>query len=150
MGLNFAIDMPLGRLVLLNLSKKRPKNQSPDIRGAGKWWLSQCTVAPAALWKHVFWDTLYTNRVLFPKLLILSQFFFGFLYWSTNDTSTGQPRSGDLSPDPGQQHCSYLTPRWTPKTTYWIGELDHVFFVIHIPPKNTRQGLLSGWFRGLR
>ena len=37
MGLNFAIDMPLGRLVLLNLSKKQPKNQSPDIRGAGKW-----------------------------------------------------------------------------------------------------------------
>ena len=25
MGLNFTIDMPLGRLVLLNLSKKRPK-----------------------------------------------------------------------------------------------------------------------------
>ena len=92
-----------------------------------------------------------TNRVLFPKLLILSQFFFGFLYWSTNDTSTGQPRSGDVSPDPGQQHCSYLSPCRPSKTTYWIGELDHhVFFVIHIPPKNTRQELLSGWFRGLR
>ena len=95
----------------------------------------------------LFLAAFTTNRMLFPKFLILSQL---FLYWSTNATSTGQPRSRDLSPDPGQQHCSYLSPRWTPKTTYWIGELDHVFFVIHIPPKNTRQGLLSGWFRGLR
>ena len=54
MGLNFTIDMTWGRLILLSLSKKRPKNQSPDIRVAGKWWLSQCTVSPAAFWKCVF------------------------------------------------------------------------------------------------
>ena len=60
MGLNFTIDMTWGRLILLSLSKKRPKNQSPDTRGTGKWWLSQCTVAPAAFWKRVFFgDTLY-------------------------------------------------------------------------------------------
>ena len=54
MGLDFTIDMTWGRLILLSLSKKRPINQSPDTRGAGKWWLSQCTVAPAAFWKCVF------------------------------------------------------------------------------------------------
>ena len=56
---HFTIDMTWGHLILLSLSKKRPKNQSPDTRGAGRWWLSQCTVAPAAFWKCVFWDTLY-------------------------------------------------------------------------------------------
>ena len=40
MELYFTIDMTWGRLILLSLSKKRPKN--PDIKGAGKWWLSQC------------------------------------------------------------------------------------------------------------
>ena len=59
MWLNFTIDMTWGRLILLNLRQKRPKNQSPDTRGAGKWRLSQCTVAPAAFWKCVFWDTLF-------------------------------------------------------------------------------------------
>ena len=46
-------------LVLLSLDKKRPKHQSPDIRGAGKWdsagalWLQQHS-------KSVFfWDALY-------------------------------------------------------------------------------------------
>ena len=34
--------------------------QSPVERGAGYWWLSGCSVAPAAFWKSVFWDTLYT------------------------------------------------------------------------------------------
>ena len=57
MGLNFTIDMTWGRLILLSLSKNRPKNHSPDTRGAGKWWLSQCTVAPAAFWKCVFFGT---------------------------------------------------------------------------------------------
>ena len=37
MGLNFTIDMTWGRLILLSLSKKPPKNQSPDTKGAGKW-----------------------------------------------------------------------------------------------------------------
>ena len=47
MGLNFTIGMTWGSLVLLSLDKKRPKNQSPDIMGAGKWdsagalWLQQ-------------------------------------------------------------------------------------------------------------
>ena len=53
-----------GRLILLSLCKKWPKNRSPDTRGAGKWWLSQCTVAPAAFWKCVFWDTLYMFKIL--------------------------------------------------------------------------------------
>ena len=44
---------------MLSLSKKRKKNQSADKRGAGKWQLSQCTVALAAFWKCVFWDTLH-------------------------------------------------------------------------------------------
>ena len=61
MGLNFTVDMDWGRLILLSLSKKRPKNQSPDTRGAVKSWLSQCTVAPAAFWKCIFWDTLYNT-----------------------------------------------------------------------------------------
>ena len=46
MGLNFTIEMTWGRLILLSLSKKRPKDQSQDTRGAGKWLFSQCTVAP--------------------------------------------------------------------------------------------------------
>ena len=96
----------------------------------------------------LFLAVFKTSRVLFPKLLKLSQLF--LILFHHHHLHTGQPRSCDLSPDLRQQHCSYLTPRWTPKTTYWIGELDHVFFVIHTPPKNTRQGLLSGWFRGLR
>ena len=54
MGLNFTIDMTWGRLILLSLIKKRPKNQSPDTWGAGKWWFNQCTVAPAAFWKCAF------------------------------------------------------------------------------------------------
>ena len=37
MGLNFTIDMTGGRLILRSLSKKRPKNLTPDTRGAGKW-----------------------------------------------------------------------------------------------------------------
>ena len=65
MGLNFIIDMIWGRLILLSLIKKWPKKQSPDTRGAGKWWLSLCTVAPAAFWKCVFWDTLYIPHNLF-------------------------------------------------------------------------------------
>ena len=31
--------------------------QSPDTRGVGKWWLSQCNVAPVAFWKCVFFGT---------------------------------------------------------------------------------------------
>ena len=58
----------LGRLILLSLSKKRPKNQSPDTRGAGKWWLSQCTVAPAAFWKCVFWTPCREKRLLLASL----------------------------------------------------------------------------------
>ena len=54
MGLNFTIDMTWGCLIMLNLSKEWPKNQSPDTRGAGYLWLSQCTVAPAAFWKCLF------------------------------------------------------------------------------------------------
>ena len=50
MGLNFPIDMTWGRLILLSLSEKWPKKKSPDTRGAGKWWLSHCTVAPAVFW----------------------------------------------------------------------------------------------------
>ena len=38
MGLNFTFDMTCwGRLILLSRSKKRPKNQSQDTMGAGKW-----------------------------------------------------------------------------------------------------------------
>ena len=59
MGLHFTIDMTWGLLILLSLSKKRPKNQSPDTWGAGKWWFSQCTVAPASFWKSVFFGTPY-------------------------------------------------------------------------------------------
>ena len=60
MGLNFTIDMTWGRLILLSLSKKRPKNQYQDTRGAGKWWL--CTVhcgSSSILKVFFFWDTLY-------------------------------------------------------------------------------------------
>ena len=63
MGLNFTIDMTWGRLILLSLSKKRPKNQSPETRIAGKWWFSHCTVASAAFWKCFFWYTLYILRL---------------------------------------------------------------------------------------
>ena len=61
MGLNFTIDMTWGRLILLSLRKKRPKNQSPDKKGAGKWCLSQCKVAPTA--KCFFWggNHVYPN-----------------------------------------------------------------------------------------
>ena len=62
MGLDFTIYMTWGRLILLSLSKKRPKNQSPDSRGAGQWWLSQCTVAPKAFWKYVFFGTPCSYR----------------------------------------------------------------------------------------
>ena len=37
MGLYFTIDRTWRRLILLSLRKKRPKNQSPDKKGAGKW-----------------------------------------------------------------------------------------------------------------
>ena len=63
MGLNFTIDMTWGRLILLSLSKKRPKNQYPETKIAGKWWFSHCTLASAAFWKCVFWDTLYILRL---------------------------------------------------------------------------------------
>ena len=46
LGLNFTINMTLEGLILLSLSKKRPKNKFPDTRGAGYLWLSQ--------WKCVF------------------------------------------------------------------------------------------------
>ena len=61
MGLNFTIDMTWGRLILPSLRKKRPKNQSPDKKGAGKWCLSQCKVAPTA--KCFFWggNHVYPN-----------------------------------------------------------------------------------------
>ena len=46
-------------------SKKRPK-KIPDTGsakfswgGACYWWLRGCTVASAAFWKSLFWDTLY-------------------------------------------------------------------------------------------
>ena len=52
--LNFIMGMTWGRLILLSLRKKWPKNQSPDKKGAGKWWLSQCKVAPTAFWKCFF------------------------------------------------------------------------------------------------
>ena len=68
MGLNFIIDMTWGPLILLSLSKKRPKKQSPDTRGAGKWRLSQCTVAPAAFWKCVFCDTLYICTFAYTQI----------------------------------------------------------------------------------
>ena len=58
MGLDFTIDMTWGRLILL--SKKRPKNQSPDTRDAGKWWLCRGTVAPATE-SALFWHTLYIS-----------------------------------------------------------------------------------------
>ena len=57
MGLNFTIDMTWGRLILLSLSKIRPKNQSPNTRVAGK-----CDGA-SALWPQqhsedaFFWIT---------------------------------------------------------------------------------------------
>ena len=35
---------------------------SPVEKGAGYWWLSGCTVSPAALWKSIFWDTLYVQK----------------------------------------------------------------------------------------
>ena len=71
MGLKFAIDMTWGRLILFSLSEKRPKNQSPDTRGTGKLWLSQCTVAPAAFLKCVFWDTLYVNHAWDKSVIAL-------------------------------------------------------------------------------
>ena len=52
--------MDWGRLILLSLSKKRPKNQSPDTRDAGKWWLRRSTVAPATE-SALFWHTLYIS-----------------------------------------------------------------------------------------
>ena len=48
------------RLILLCLKKKQPKkfqtHARPSLvgRGAGYWWLSGCTVAPAAFWKLLF------------------------------------------------------------------------------------------------
>ena len=56
------MDLSLGRLILPSLSKKKTKNDKfqtkacPSLveRGAGYWWLSGCTVAPAAFWKSFF------------------------------------------------------------------------------------------------
>ena len=62
MGLNFTIDMTWGRLILLSLSRKRPKIsifRHKDTRRDGKWWL-----APAAFWKCVFWETLYKDLMI--------------------------------------------------------------------------------------
>ena len=42
-GLNFTMDMTWGRLILLSLGKKQPKKHFP-----AHWWLSLCTLAPAA------------------------------------------------------------------------------------------------------
>ena len=46
MGLNFTSDTTWGRLILLSLSKKRPKKADPS--GANHWLLSLRTLAPAA------------------------------------------------------------------------------------------------------
>ena len=62
MGLNFTMNLTWEDLIRLSLSKKRPKNLFPDTRVAGYLWLSQCTVAPTAFWKCVFWDTLYFTQ----------------------------------------------------------------------------------------
>ena len=53
-GLNFTMNMTWESLIRLSLSKKRPKNLFPDTRGASYLWLSQCTVAPTAFWRCVF------------------------------------------------------------------------------------------------
>ena len=54
LGPNFPMNMTWGRLILLSLSKKRPKSWFPDTRGVNYWWLSQCTIGPAAFWKCLF------------------------------------------------------------------------------------------------
>ena len=63
MGLNFTMNMTWEGLIRLSLSKKRPKIQFLDTRGARYLWLSQCTVAPTAFWKCVFWGILYMWHV---------------------------------------------------------------------------------------
>ena len=50
---NFTMNITWEGLIRLSLSKKRQKIQFPDTRCAGYLWLSQCTVAPTALWKCV-------------------------------------------------------------------------------------------------
>ena len=57
------MNMTCEGLIRLSLSKKRPKNQFPYTRGASYLCLSQCTVAPTAFWKCVFWGTLYMWHV---------------------------------------------------------------------------------------
>ena len=57
------MNMTCEGLIRLSFSKKRPKNEFPYTRGAGYLCLSQCTVAPTALWKCFFWGTLYMWRV---------------------------------------------------------------------------------------
>ena len=47
-GLNFTINITWESLIRLSPSKKWPKNQFSDTRGANYMWLSQCTVAPTA------------------------------------------------------------------------------------------------------
>ena len=42
-------------LILLSLSKKRPKNIFPDIEGAAYGWFKQHSIS------QLFWDTLYVN-----------------------------------------------------------------------------------------
>ena len=42
------------------LARNDQKNQSPDTRGAGKWWLRRCTVVPATE-SALFWHTLYIS-----------------------------------------------------------------------------------------
>ena len=54
LGQIFTMNMTWEGLMRLSLSKKRPKFQFPDTRGAGYLWLSQCTMAQTASWKCVF------------------------------------------------------------------------------------------------
>ena len=80
-GPNFPMDTTWQRLILLSLSKKQPKQkfqtQARPSLVAGFWWLSGCTVAPAAFWKSIFWDTQYLCAIA------ANQLFFKVFAWSS-------------------------------------------------------------------
>ena len=82
------MNMTWDGLIRLSLSEKRPK-KSPDTRGAGYLWLSQCTVPPTTFLKYVFFGTPCRGGYNFLAKLLESLGIPGlvwgcqlFLFWS--------------------------------------------------------------------
>ena len=117
--------MTLGRLILLYLSKKWPKNQSPDKRGAGKWWFSQCTVSPAAFWKCVFWDTLLVFVFLLFTLSLAKKIKIQSTNSSTLKVCPLLGWSRPTTPSPCFLLICWIRPRWV----LWVAYCPAVFFL---------------------